>query len=328
MGRVLISLIIPVYNVETYLQKCLDSLLAQDLEDVEIILINDGSTDNSLQICQNYQKNHPKIKLIDQANKGLGGARNAGIRQACGQYVWCVDSDDYLPQEAISKIKSELKKYGYPEVLIFNMTMVDQSGLTLGRVEDSWLLPGVISEPKTALVAHNSACNKIIKRQLFVNHDLSFPEKVWYEDLRTIPKVLFYAQTIARTDYDGYCYLMRQQSITHNHNQDRNLEIIDAIEDLVGFFKQQSASERYHDELEFLAFKHLIIHSSVRLLKIDYKSKQLRKIIKYYNHNFQLLSSNPYRKTLGLKEKLIELLIRWRAYRLLALLLTTRGNYV
>ena len=104
-----ISIIVPVYNVEKYLSECLDSIINQSYKNIEIILINDGSTDSSLEICQKYQKNDKRIKLISQANKGLSISRNNGMKIATGKYIMFVDSDDIIHSRMIEVLYKEIK---------------------------------------------------------------------------------------------------------------------------------------------------------------------------------------------------------------------------
>ena len=101
-----ISVVIPVYNVEKYLEQCLDSVIAQSFEDIEVICVNDGSTDSSLEILKRYANNDSRIKIISQKNKGAGAARNVGIENAAGEYVYFMDSDDYLNADAFERLNS------------------------------------------------------------------------------------------------------------------------------------------------------------------------------------------------------------------------------
>ena len=102
MSGSLISLIIPVYNVQDYLEECLDSVLLQDYENFEVVAVNDGSTDNSREILENYERRDSRIRVIDQRNKGLAGARNTGVAAVCGDYIAFVDSDDYVTPKYLS----------------------------------------------------------------------------------------------------------------------------------------------------------------------------------------------------------------------------------
>ena len=103
-GNIKFSIIVPVYNVERYVERCIDSIVAQTYPAYEIICVNDGSTDGSLEVLQRLADGHPSIKIIDQANKGLGGARNSGVAQATGDYIWFIDSDDWIEPGMLSEM--------------------------------------------------------------------------------------------------------------------------------------------------------------------------------------------------------------------------------
>ena len=113
-----ISIIIPVYNVEGYLVECLNSVVNQTYRDIEIIIVNDGSTDSSFSIIQQYQLQDERIKIINQENQGLSAARNAGIKKVSGEYIWFVDSDDYITIDACEKIVEKLKQNNYDLLIV------------------------------------------------------------------------------------------------------------------------------------------------------------------------------------------------------------------
>ena len=106
-----ISVIVPVYNIEKYLRKCIDSILSQTYENIEVILVDDGSTDNCGAICDEYAKIDPRIIVIHKKNAGVSAARNTGIMQCIGEYVFFVDSDDYLPIDSIEKLYNSINEY-------------------------------------------------------------------------------------------------------------------------------------------------------------------------------------------------------------------------
>ena len=113
-----VSVIIPVYNVEDYLTECLDSIINQTFSDIEIICVNDGSTDNSLSILESYKKSDNRIKVFSQENAGQGAARNKGVENSCGVYVCFVDADDYIPHDAIEKYCKNIEKNNSDVVIL------------------------------------------------------------------------------------------------------------------------------------------------------------------------------------------------------------------
>ena len=120
------SFIVPVYNVEKYLSRCLDSLLTQNYQNFEIICINDGSPDNSINILQMYQKKHNNIFIINQENKGLGGARNTGLKYASGDYIWFIDSDDWIEPTSLYLLNNYISQEGSKDMILFNAYRIKQ----------------------------------------------------------------------------------------------------------------------------------------------------------------------------------------------------------
>ena len=133
-----ISVVIPVYNVEKYLEQCLDSVIAQSFEDIEVICVNDGSTDSSLEILKRYADNDSRIKIISQKNKGAGAARNVGIENAAGEYVYFMDSDDYLNSDAFERLNGFLDDE--PDFVMFKISNFYEDG-TKADDDDYYTMP-------------------------------------------------------------------------------------------------------------------------------------------------------------------------------------------
>lgn len=183
-----ISIIVPVYNSEKYLSKCLDSLVNQTLQDIEIIIINDGSTDNSQNIIDNYIKKHPtKIKNFFQQNSGQASARNFGIKNAKGEFIAFVDSDDYLELDAYEKAYTFAMQNNF-DIVSFNFweeTVDNKYKSSYRKFTDV--------EPDIKYVLNEtSPCNKIIKTNLFIKNNIKFLDNYIYEDLELIPRLILY----------------------------------------------------------------------------------------------------------------------------------------
>lgn len=176
------TLIIPVYNVEKYLDRCLNSIINQSYKDLEIILINDGSTDNSLDICYKYATNDPRIKVFNQENQGVACARNIGLENATGDYLMFIDSDDYIERDAVEIINKCLTSNNY-DLLIFNYKILNSS---TGKIEeikynilDKYPLEYIIQ--KESLMVRGYLWNKIFKRECITK---KFNKKhIYMEDL-------------------------------------------------------------------------------------------------------------------------------------------------
>lgn len=211
-----LSVIVPIYNVESYLDKCLDSLVHQTMEEIEIICVNDGSTDQSQLIVEKYQKLFPrKIIGLMKKNGGLADARNYGLAHANGDYVAFIDSDDWVELEMFKVMYQQVIEKN-ADVVVCDMQYVYESGETK-------FVPGGdfketnISENPLIITMNNSACNKLFKRSLF--NDVKFPKGLWYEDLGCIPIVLAKAQKIVKVNQVFYNYFQRQGSIMHTPSE-------------------------------------------------------------------------------------------------------------
>lgn len=318
-----ISVVIPVYNVEDYLAKCVESVLAQDFQDYEVILVNDGSTDGSLKIAQEYERNHDKVRLISQQNKGLGGARNTGIENACGEYICFFDSDDYIAPNTLSVISKTIDEEN-SDIIVFDIEYVDEDGHTLSIQK---VFPGDgctfrLSEKKDFLFASPSACNKVFRTCLFAESGVRFPSRVWFEDIRTTLKLYPYADKITYIPQAFYKYLQRSDSIMHSSNLDRNSEIMDALDDVLSYYKEHGLYDQYRAELDFAVISNVFVLASFRVFRQDSKHPLLEQFHQFLMERAPEYRSNPYVQVrLKKKEIIIYKLLLKRSYVLLALLI-------
>ena len=194
-----ISVIIPVYKSEKYLEKCFDSILKQTFDDFEIIVVNDGSPDSSQQIIDRYKEQYPeKIKAFVQENKGQAAARNFGLQYAEGEYISFVDSDDYIETNAYKTAYTYAKDNDI-DIVCFGMYEVndgERHAIDYRFVRNE--------EPKISyLLNETSPCNKLIKRSIFSENGLKFTENRIYEDLELIPQLALYTDKIGFVE-DGH----------------------------------------------------------------------------------------------------------------------------
>ncbi len=214
-----LSIIVPIYNVAPYLRKCVDSLLAQDISDYEIILVDDGSTDNSGEIAQQYADTYANVKLISQENKGLSVARNVGIKQANGKYIIFVDSDDYLQPNCLGDLiaQAEIDEL---DVLRFRYQNVDEKGEVFvphqGMLTDYNDYSPIPTDGLTFLNERMwvqcYACQFIVKMEI-AKQEL-FTPNIYFEDTDWTPRMLLRAKRVASVNSIVYNYLWREGSIT------------------------------------------------------------------------------------------------------------------
>ena len=207
-----LSIIIPVYRTEHTLDRCIESMLSQGIDDYEILLVDDGSPDRCPEICDNWAQRERNIRVIHKTNGGLSDARNAGIEAAKGELITFVDSDDYLQENTYSKIIPQAHDDDIVEFPIYCFYGSERQTLLklTDNVYDSpgryWL--------KAQAYRHPYACNKIFKRQLF--DGIRFPKGKVFEDAYTLPRLLQKVSSIATTSQGIYYYCQNDQGITAN----------------------------------------------------------------------------------------------------------------
>ena len=240
-----LSIIVPIYKVEQYLRRCVDSLLDQDLllEEYEIILVDDGSPDNCLAICEEYARAHDNVKVVHRENGGLSAARNSGIEVAQGEYVQFVDSDDYLEPNVLKTLVEKMDA-DHLDVLRFNYQNVNE------RYEV--FEPNKISKPFVDY--RDEACDGLtflnerlgygcyawqfmLRRELLEN--CVFKEGIYFEDMEWTPRLLLKTSKVTSTNLMVYNYLMRQGSITQSVDEKKKRKVLDDRLSLVGSMKQQ-----------------------------------------------------------------------------------------
>jgi glycosyltransferase involved in cell wall biosynthesis len=210
-----LSIIIPVYNVDKYLSKCLDSVLSQKNINYEIIIINDGSKDDSGNICEKYAKNNNQIVLINQENKGLSESRNIGVEISNGKYVGFIDSDDFIEEDMFSHLY-EMCISDHTEISVCGYYIHDINGLITEKnsVNDKIIFNNNIEAIKYCINSDNiNAWNKLYKKQLFEN--IKYPKGKIYEDVFTTTLLLEKSKSIAISSQPKYHYINRNNSISN-----------------------------------------------------------------------------------------------------------------
>lgn len=250
MNDILLSIIVPVYNVAKYLQKCLDSLLNQnlDVDNYEIIVVNDGSTDNSGEIARNYANQYPNIILIDQDNQGLSGARNTGIKAARGKYIQFVDSDDYLEPNVEKTLLEKIEEDDL-DIFRFNYQNVNEEYEVFHPNKDPKRYVDYSCDVCDGLVFLNErlgpACYVVqfILRAELVKSVPLFKEGIYFEDVEWTPRVLTAAKRVASDSRIVYNYLVRQGSITKAQSVEKKRKVVDDKVFLIKLIKDQMADK-------------------------------------------------------------------------------------
>ena len=309
-----ISVIVPVYNVENYLEKCLNSLVNQTIQDIEILVINDGSKDQSQKIIVQFATQFPeKIKAFEKENGGLSDARNFGLDRATGDFIGFVDSDDYVTETMFEEMY-QLAQKNNAEIVICNLQKVNEHGEITQKLTQIPNMPEkIVLKDYFSVFSDASyfACNKIFRKELFLTK--RFKKGVHFEDIQLIPQLFLESSIIAQTQHFHYQYLERSDSITKTHTE-KGLDILKAVEDVEVAFKKSQYSDRLlelknfqilegiYTFLAYLAFvkDEKIFYSMSEKLNIFIQERNISKmdILKYSRFGKNYLLSLPMKKRL------------------------------
>lgn len=224
----LLSIIVPMYNVENYLIDCIGNIKIEDI-DYEIVMVNDGSPDNSFEVAKSLALTNSKIKVISQENKGLGGARNTGINTATGKYILFLDADDVLNKQSFAFLK-----HYQDDIIEFSAQLVMPDGTVVQDVKkvDSTSMSG--KSYAINIGFKPSACNKIYKRKFLINNYLNFKEKIYSEDIHFNTRAYFLASSVSSNREIIQKFTQTTNSITRNNDHQKKQKMFD---DLMFIFK-------------------------------------------------------------------------------------------
>ncbi len=222
-----VSVIVPVYNAEKYLNKCLDSLLSQTLREVEIIAVNDGSPDNCKSILEDYAQKHENLVIIDnEINKGIGYSRNIGIEKARGEYLTFVDSDDYVSEEYCERLY-DFAKVNELDFVTGNMYLDRPDGMISTTFK--YFEPGTMDDvPDIITKVSFGPCGKLFRTDIIKNHEIKFEEKLKYEDLPFVAKAIKYSRC-GFLEGNYYYYVIHESSQTTTLTR-RNFDIYKVLD--------------------------------------------------------------------------------------------------
>lgn len=276
MSLPLITVVIPAYNVEKYIDRCLDSFVRQSYKNLEIIVINDGSTDRTEESIQSFVERDSRVFKISQKNQGLSAARNAGIEAAKGQYITFVDSDDFVSEnyiehlfEIMIKEQAEVSVCGhqkfYKEQDIQSRDSSQESESLLEAMTGVEALRNLLYRKKIV----TSAWGKLYKAELLSG--IRYPVGWIYEDLATTYKILGRAKKVVISNEENYYYFQRADSIFHTKFQQKNIVQLEISEEMLKYVKH------YYPQCEKAAYSRHFI-SCVQLYRMISKEEQFQKI--------------------------------------------------
>jgi len=294
-----ISVIVPVYNTKDYLDKCLESLINQSLKEIEIIVINDGSEENVEPIIKKYKD---KIIYIKNSNHGIGYTRNLGIKKASGEYIGFVDSDDYIDSNMYLDYYNYAKENNL-DVVVADYYRCEENGIK--EIKLNHFEIGSIYDCKQILVDIDyGPCNKIFKREMIRNNNISFEENLKYEDMPFVFKSLKYSKKIGHLEKAYYKYNVRKSSETTTIDE-RNFDIFKVFDIVNDYFKEDKSLVL---ELEYVNVSKLLDYN---ILLRNQKDNRLRnefidKTFYYIYIRFPNYKKNKYLKKENVIKKIIK----------------------
>lgn len=255
--RPIISLIIPVYNVEEYIRKCLDSVVRQKYENLDIVIVDDGAEDGSGAVCDEFAKKDKRVRVFHKKNGGLSDARNFGIKKARGEIIAFVDSDDFISEEFVGAMYDEMVGRS-ADVVVCGYNMVKLKREVISGEEATVRL--LTKQENVDIVTWN----KLYKRSLFVGNGIWFPKGKKYEDTLTTYKLLAKAEKVAYLDKALYCYVERGGSIMKTAKLEERLKVREeAAKEAVGYF-ENSMQLKQAAEVSLLLAKYAYIDYAIK----------------------------------------------------------------
>lgn len=290
-----ISIIVPVYNAEKYLKKCLDSLVNQTKKELEFILINDGSTDKSEEIIKTYKDK--RIKYFKNKNQGIGKTRNFGIEKATGKYIMFLDSDDYFSNDACEILYKTAEKEK-ADLIVFDYYRVEKENLNEVKIE-SFNATNIKDDPNLLLKINLGPCNKIYKSDLIKNNDIKFEENLKYEDTLFVVKAIYKAKKIIKLNKCLHYYIIHEKSETTVRDK-KVFDILKIVDKIRTYLKND---ELMKDSVDKLTVKILTNYTIQQRYQSDKKlaMKFIDEVFKYLEKEIPDYKNNKYYENRGIK---------------------------
>lgn len=302
----IISIIIPIYNVEKYLEKCLKSVLVNNefRAELEIIVVDDGSPDKSYDIAKKLLAKNANARIIRQKNQGLGGARNTGLENAKGEYIWFIDSDDWISQNSLSILKEAIVKYDHPDLIMFRAADVIDDDL---HIRQEPFTESVSSGLDIFCKGNLNSCApfQIIKKSVLIDNDIRFVPGIYHEDTEMMPRLAYYAKSVAQINDILYFIRQNPDSITRSVNPKKAFDMIEVCKRLSTFM----------DSHNYMGNASISMH---RLISITLNNAffELKRSDKKVSENFEkALSQNKYLFKHLRKSKVPKYILEWFLFK-------------
>ena len=295
----MISVIVPIYNAQNSIKKCIESLLNQTKQELEIILVNDGSTDNTEEIIKTF--NDPRIKYFKNENQGIGKTRNFGIEKASSEYIMFLDSDDYFKEDACEKLYNKITNDNL-DVVVFDYFKVKGKEISEYRFS-SFDNASLRDNPKLLNIINLGPCNKIYRTNLIKNNNIRFVENLKYEDAPFVAEAINRANKVGKLDECLYYYVIHDNSETTVRDE-RIFDILKIVDIIRNNFKDD---DYIKEELDYLTISILMNYNiQQRVQKSNLGSKFIDESFEYLEKNIPNYKKNKYFRDRGLLKSIIE----------------------
>lgn len=296
-----ISIVVPVYKVESYLKKCVDSILNQTFTDFELILVDDGSPDNCPQICDEYAKKDARVKVLHKENGGLSDARNAGIEVATGEYIGFVDSDDYIAPDMYERLYKLITENNCDMAICRAVIVREQDEPVYEDSDDIRVMDKDTANYQMIYkrLFGVNAWNKLCKRELF--NSIRFPKGMLYEDMATAYALIDECKRVVYSPMKKYAYLQRGGSIMNLTGYMVSTDKVQIIEEMLSYFKPKSISNKKEIEVGATRFLLEDIYKMASCGNLTKNKAYLDEFRRFYKTN-KNVSKNKF---LTLKEKIV-----------------------
>lgn len=298
-----VTVIVPVYNVERYLNKCVESICAQTYRELEIIIIDDGSTDTSGERCDRWASADDRVRVIHQKNGGLSAARNAGLEVACGDWLMFVDSDDSIAADTVERLLKSARENNC-DISVCNIIRVFNDGSTEPFYRPATECELLDGERRFETLLQPSVCNKLFRAELF--DTVRFPVGKYYEDTYVYHRLVFRAARLALSGHDGYYYLMRHGSILGGEMYtDRYFDMIEAVY-LRMTFLFENGVEHYGRQAAMSMYA-AVANAEKNIKKTSQNADKIRMMRRQYREAYEHLDGVD----VGIKQRLRIFLLRY-----------------
>lgn len=311
-----VSIIVPVYNAKDYILRCVDSLVNQTYKDIEIILVNDGSLDNSIELV-NEKYDDDRIIIVNQENMGSGQARNNGIKKATGDYLFFVDSDDFIDKNTIMIMMNKMVSDKVNLVICDYYKYFDNQNKT--HINN---IPNYDSNnDKQSVIGMPGAVCKLFKKEIFDKYDINFLPGVYFEDNAIIPFVCAVSGKYAYVNKPLYYYYQREGSALNKIEYNEGYEaIFDSLNYLYDKFDKYDIINKYNQELEYIFIEYLLHASNLRFLKFN-KLDNIKRVSRIMKEKYPNYKNNKYFKMENIKYRIVCNLFYKNKIKLLKLIL-------